>query len=184
MSGAVCPSCGVVVVPGYVRCPKCQKPLPRRAAQVVGGTALEEKRRFPVIALVAAGFVAIAIIVYFGLRRTDEKITRSVAEPPLQQDTTVAEPAATPPAEPEVPAAPTGPSATQVAADLERKLKRERLWSTVSVIGDRAEVRSGSCSEPGMGPMLDAAAPALKAAGLTKLRCLEQSGRVVTDRDL
>jgi hypothetical protein len=35
-----------------------------------------------------------------------------------------------------------------------------------------------------MATALDASAPTFKAAGLTKLRCLEQSGRVVTDRDL
>jgi hypothetical protein len=68
--------------------------------------------------------------------------------------------------------------------DLERALKKQRLWSTVRVVGDRAEVRSGACEEPALAATLDAATPALKAAGLTALRCLEQSGRVVTTREL
>jgi len=188
MSGAVCPSCGVAVVPGYVRCPKCQAPLPRRASPVVGGTALPEARRFPVLAVVVAVFVALAIIVFFGLRKSDRAAKRPVAEPApataVPPQTPAAAPAATP--EPATPAAvaPSGPSASQIAADLERTLKRQRLWSTVNVIGERVEVRSGSCADPAMAPVLDTAAPSFKAAGLTKLRCLEQSGAVVTDRDL
>jgi hypothetical protein len=35
-----------------------------------------------------------------------------------------------------------------------------------------------------MVPMLDAARAGLKAAGLTRLRCVEQSGAVVLDREL
>jgi hypothetical protein len=183
MSGAVCPSCGVAVVPGYVRCPKCGKGLPRRAASVVGGTALAEPRRFPVLALVAAAVAAIAITAYLGLRKTDEGVEKEPEEEALVEDTPDTEPVI-PDEPPEEPAAPAAPSAIDVAANLERALKRQRLWSTVSVIGARVDVRSGSCADPEMAPLLDGAAPSFKAAGLTKLRCLEQSGRVVTDRDL
>lgn len=189
MSGAVCPSCGVAVVPGYVRCPKCQAPLPRRASPVVGGTALPETRRFPVLAVAVAVFVALAIIVFFGLRKSDRAAKQPAAEPApasagVPPPARAGPPATTP--EPVAPAAaaPIGPSASQIAADLERTLKRQRLWSTVTVIGERVEVRSGSCADPAMAPVLDTAAPGFKAAGLTKLRCLEQSGAVVTDRDL
>jgi hypothetical protein len=45
-------------------------------------------------------------------------------------------------------------------------------------------VRSSSCGDKQMLPVLDGIAPRLKAAGLTRLRCLEQSGSVVFARDL
>ena len=76
------------------------------------------------------------------------------------------------------------PDAQRVASELRRTLERQRLWSQVTVTGDRVDVQSSSCDDPAMAPLLDSAAPAFKAAGLTSLRCLEQSGRVVTDRDL
>jgi hypothetical protein len=79
---------------------------------------------------------------------------------------------------------PATPDPGAVADRLERALKRERLWSTVSIEGTRVDVRSGSCADPQLAGIVDASAAALKAAGLTRVRCLEQSGRVVTDRDL
>jgi hypothetical protein len=183
MSGAVCPSCGVAVVPGYVRCPKCHKPLPqRRAAVVEGGTAVQAPRRFPVVAVVGGVVLAATVIAFFGLRASDApppQRTRAVAQPSTARDTTPQ------PAESvEAPDQPTRPDPQSVANELERALKKQRLWSTVTIVGDHADVQSGSCSDPAMSPMLDSAAPALKAAGLTKLRCLEQSGRVVSDREL
>ena len=71
-----------------------------------------------------------------------------------------------------------------VGRDLERALRRQRLWSTVEVGAPMVDVRSSSCSDPQMGPMLDAARAALRSAGLTRLRCLEQSGAVVFERTL
>jgi len=185
MSGAVCPSCGVAVVPGYVRCPKCHKALPRaKASHLEGGTSVaSSSSKAPLIAAIAVGVVVIGAIAYFGLRRSEK--------PAAAPATTVETPAGPTgpeveaPAQPtEQPAQPTGPTALDVAADLERTLKKQRLWSTVNIVGDHVDVRSGSCEDPGMKPLLDGAAPSFKAAGLTKLRCLEQSGRVVTDRDL
>ncbi len=184
-SGAVCPTCGVAVVPGYVRCPKCHKPLPRRlATQVEGGTAvLPSARKGSLYAVIGAVVVGIAILVYLGVRDGDKPAAAPAVTEEPEATGAVAEPA--PLAEqPEAPAQPTGPSPAEVAARLERDLRKQRLWSTVSVVGDRVEVRSGSCADPAIGPLLDGAVPALKASGLTKLRCLEQSGRVVTDRDL
>lgn len=82
----------------------------------------------------------------------------------------------------DIPAA--GPSPAAAAAELERALGRQRLWSSVRPSGDRVEVRSGSCAEPAMAPTIDAARAALRGAGLTRLRCLAQSGAVVFERDL
>jgi hypothetical protein len=182
MSGPVCPACGIAVVPGYVRCPKCHKPLPHRPSQVVGGTAVQTKSHVPLFAVIGAVVIGLGIIAFFGLRTSDKPAAQPSAR--VAPTATTATPEAAPtPAQPEV-QTPTGPNAIEVAADLERSLKRKRLWATVGVVGDRADVRSGSCSDPAMEPMLEAAAPSFKAAGLTKLRCLEQSGRVVTTRDL
>jgi hypothetical protein len=82
------------------------------------------------------------------------------------------------------PAQPAGPDPRTAAADLERSLGRQRLWSSVQVIGGRVEVRSGSCADPAIGPVIDGAQPTLRSAGLTRLRCLAQSGAVVFERDL
>ncbi len=94
------------------------------------------------------------------------------------------------------PAAPPGPTVPDdrgspnrvdpeaTARDLERALRRERLWSSVEVVGTSVEVRSGSCRDENMLPMIDAARTALHNAGLTRLRCVEQSGAVVFERQL
>jgi hypothetical protein len=183
MTGAVCPSCGVAVVPGYVRCPKCHKPLPGPiATRLEGGTAVQSTaRKAPLVAVLAAVAVGVAILIYLGVRKTDKPIVQ--AQTTEESDAVAApEPAATD--QPEATEQPSGPNPVEVAASLERTLKKQRLWSTVTVVGGRVEVRSGSCGDAAMAPVLDAAAPAFKAAGLTRLRCLEQSGRVVTERDL
>jgi hypothetical protein len=185
MSGAVCPSCGVAVVPGYVRCPKCHSPLPRRSVSALeGGTAVQTTpRKAPLVAVLAAVALGVAILIYLGVRKTDKPAAAAPSVEESQAVTTAAEPAPAP-EQAETAQQPTGPNALDVAANLERALKKQRLWSTVTVVGGRVDVRSGSCADAAMTPALDGAASAFKAAGLTKLRCLEQSGRVVTERDL
>lgn len=186
MSGAVCPSCGVAVLPGYVRCPKCKKPLPRRAATspVEGGTAVQTKQRGPLLAIVGVALLGLALIIYFGLRKPNESHAQPAPAPAETAPAQPAETAAAPEAAEPTAAAPAGPNASNVATNLEKALRKARLWSTVGVVGDHVDVRSGSCSDPQMTALLDGAAPSFKAAGLTRIRCLEQSGRVVTDRDL
>lgn len=186
MTGAVCPSCGVAVLPGYVRCPKCKKALPRRhATPVEGGTAVQTTRRGPWLAVVGLALIGLALLIYFGLRTPKASHAQAAPAPVENTPAQPAENAASPEApEATAAAAPAGPSAVDVAANLEKALKKAHLWSTVGVVGDHVDVRSGSCSDPGIAPLLDGAAPSFKAAGLTRMRCLEQSGRVVTDRDL
>ena len=153
-----------------------------------GGTALEEKKPFPLVPVGIAVVGAVAIIAVFGLRggkKTAE--AEPVAQPQqVQQGETPAQPPL-PQAQVTFDTPPTGasgPTAESVAADLDHQLKRQRLWGTVEVMGARVDVRSGACSDAAMAPLLDASRSPLKAAGLTKLRCLEQSGRVVFERDL
>jgi len=175
-------------MPGYARCPKCRKPLPRRAqTQMSGGTAVEEKRRWPLY--VGLGVVVLGVIVIIKMGgKSDQKPTAA----PVQQPTTQVGPQQPTNVDTSQPfndqpittQQPSGPDPAALASALERDLKRQRLWANVTVDGTKVEVRSGSCSEPAMAPALDGAAAGFKAAGLTKLRCVEQSGRVVTDRDL
>lgn len=184
-AGTFCPSCGVAVVPGYVRCPKCHKSLPRRATTaVVGGTAVDTKSRGPLLAVIAGALVLGAIVAYLGLRSSKSEPKPVVAAPAQPQVAQPEAPQETLAAVEVRPATPTAPDPSAVAGELERHLRRLRLWSTVSVEGSRVDVRSGSCADPAMGPVLDTSVASFKAAGLTKLRCLEQSGRVVSDRDL
>lgn len=190
---AVCPVCGVAVVPGYVKCPKCHAPLPAfartrsRGTIDPGGTALEEKKPFPYGFALIAVLGAVSIIAVFGMRHGKKA---GDAVPVIQPAPTTA-PAVTPaPVAPQtqvnfdVPPTSTGPTPQVVAADLMHQLGRQRLWGTVEVIGLRADIRSGGCSDPAMKPLIDRSVAPLKGAGLTKLRCLEQSGRVVFERDL
>jgi hypothetical protein len=134
------------------------------------------------VAIVGALVFAAGIIAYFAMRKGDSPKPSEAATGETPTET----PAETPqPAEsPEAPTQAAGPDPTAVAASLERALKKERLWSTVSIVGDHVDVRSGSCNDKGMAPLLDGAAPSFKAAGLTRIRCLEQSGQVVTERGL
>lgn len=187
MSGAFCPSCGVAVVPGYVRCPKCHKPLPQTAKAVrdVGGTAVETISKTPLIALLAGALVVGLLIAYFAFRTKTEPRAAVAAppQPPAPTETAPAQPEATP-VEARPATTQAGPDPNAAASDLERALRKQRLWSTVGITGSRVDVRSGSCSDPAMAPLLDASVASFKAAGLTQLRCLEQSGRVVSTRDL
>ncbi|HSN30911.1 MAG TPA: hypothetical protein VLT45_31715 [Kofleriaceae bacterium] len=181
-----CPSCGVPVVPGYARCPKCHTALPQRAVtSVEGGTSLSEERpRVPPTVFIAVGVVGVASILWLGLRHRGGDKPPTVIQAAPQRPQQVAQAPNLAPAAPDEPHAPRAPQPEAVASDLQAALRRQRLWSAVSVIGSRVDVRSGSCSDPAMKPALDSAAPQFKAAGLTTLRCVEESGAVVFTRDL
>jgi hypothetical protein len=182
----------VPIVSGYVRCPKCHAALPygsgriKRTTVEPGGTAVDSGGGFPWAAVIVAVVVAGVIAVIFGFRGGSKKqepvsmpaepVGSSLAPSPVQTPT-----APTPAVAAAQPAA---PSPRVLAADLDRQLKRQRLWANVSVSGDRVDVRSQSCGDPQMKPALDAGTAGFHAAGLTKLRCMEESGHVVFERDL
>jgi hypothetical protein len=201
----------VAVVPGYVKCPRCHAVLPqmrrlRRGSVDPGGTSVAERRSFPLVpVLVAVAAVAVVLVLVVGGERKKRATAGSAvgalapagaeagpapAAGPAAPTTGAAAPttgAAAPvagaaPVPLDIPAA--GPSPAGVAAELERALGRQRLWSSVQPSGARVDVRSGACGEPAMGPAIEAARTALRGAGLTRLRCLAQSGAVVFERDL
>jgi len=191
MSGATCPACGVAVVPGYVKCPKCHRPLPRfhrNSVSPVGGTAVETpaSKASPMLALLAALVVGGGIIWFFVSRKHNES---AAAPAPVIQPNPSAVAAPPPVAAPSVTAPTPAPIQPEVhpetvAKSLEIDLKKQRLWSTVSVVGDHVDVRSSSCNEGAMKTTIQPTLASFHAAGLTKLRCLEQSGAVVFSRDL
>jgi len=186
MAGAVCPACGVAVVPGYVRCPKCHRPLPRfgrATASPVGGTAIKPKGGSPVLAIAIAVVVGGAFIAFFALRGGTSGHAAPIAP-------TTDTPAPTPPPATQVapvsslPPVASTPNPGAIAAQLDRTLQRMRLFSTVAVTGARVELQSASCRDPQLVKQVDAVLPSFKAAGLTRVRCVEQSGAVVFDREL
>lgn len=187
---AVCPACGVAVVPGYVKCPKCHAKLPSyvaaRSRGAEGGTAVPE-REFPVVAVVVPLVLVAGIAVYFGLTRAtaggDPPAAPAVAATPGPSTAVPTAPVTTPPSAPADVVA-SAPSLTAVTNDLQRDLQRQRLWSTIETVGSRVDVRSTACSETAMGPALDGARELLRRAGATQLRCLSPSGSVVFARDL
>jgi hypothetical protein len=182
-----CPRCGITVVPGYVRCPRCQTSLPRlrlRAPADAGGTVVEN-RRFPVVAVVVPAAVVVGgLIAYLALRGGSKPADDQVEPPRAAAPDPEAATSDDSPAPPTTFAPAPPVRADEVAADLERTLRRRHLWSTVEAATRVVDIRSGSCGDPGLRALVDAAGPRFKAAGLTRLRCLEQSGAVVFTRDL
>ncbi|MDX2091149.1 MAG: hypothetical protein SFX73_25035 [Kofleriaceae bacterium] len=185
-----CPSCGVAVVPGYVRCPKCHKPLPAARRTPMndggGGTAVPARGGFPVVPVVLGLAVVGGLLAFFLTQGGDKPEAQPTKAPnvtaPMPTATTTPDPTA--PTTIAAPTSPSGPDPAEIAALIDRDLKKQRLWGTVEVVGARLDVRSGGCEDPAMAPLIDGQMQALKGAGLTKLRCLEQSGRVVFERDL
>jgi len=191
MTGPTCPACGVTVLPGYARCPKCKAPLPygsgsRGTMSAAGGTALEDKK-LPVMPLVLVGAALVAGVAYFALRKSSDpkqpatEAATSVASAVVAPIGSAAPP---PPTTPELTSIQATPSPGNAAARLEASLKKVRLWSTVEAVGARIDVRSGACDDPQMATAVDGASQALHDAGVTSLRCLEKTGKVVFTRAL
>jgi len=191
---AVCPSCGVAVVPGYVKCPKCHAALPYGTGRSRGGTTIQpggtalRRNEFPIFAVVAAGAVALGIVLFFSLRdgskEPEIREVHSEPAPPTQPAPYLRPQPGQQPTNTPVVSTPAGPNTTAVAGELERTLGRARLWSTVEITNARIDVRSASCGEAAMAPALERAIGKLREAGLTHLRCVSASGAVVFERDL
>ena len=192
----VCPACGVAVVPGYVKCPRCHAGLPagiwrtKRTTLDPGGTAVPRRGVPPWVVLGAVGLVLV-VLVALALRGGSKKTEAPPRAPPEPIPAVVANPQPRPPTVTTQTAAPT-PAQAQVAvadprpavAELKAALRAQRLWGAVEIVGQRVDVRSGSCADPAMRALIEAKKSMLHGAGLTNLRCVEQSGAVVFERDL
>lgn len=192
-TAASCPTCGVAVVPGYVRCPKCHATLPRAQSAAAntalpGGTSV---RSGAGISLPAAGGIGLAIVVVIivmlrSCRTSSELEADEPATPTTPAVTTNGDFASGP--RPELagstPLPPPAPSRQGVVSELDRALDRQRLWSTVESSGNTLEVRTAACNEARLQQTILEASVALRGVGLTRLRCLTQSGAVVFQRDL
>jgi hypothetical protein len=185
------------VVPGYVKCPKCHAALPRvtfKPKAGAGGTALERSGGVPWPALVVALVAATGLVVWLAVRHGNSaKASTGSAQVAPDEVAGPTQPVAAPVAAPTpppldtpapTPATPQGPRPDEVARQLKASLDRQRLWSTVSIVGDAIEVRSSACADPAIGPVFDTIVRAARAAGLTQLRCVSQSGGVVSQRAL
>jgi hypothetical protein len=161
----------------------------RNSTSPVGGTSMAKPKGSPTLAIVLAIAVGGGIIAYFALRtgksakKSGPAVGEQIPNNPSPDQTAPTAPS-NPGASAVTPAQPQTQHPTAIAADLQRSLDHQRMWSTVNVVGDHVDIRSGSCSDAGMKPALDAVAAAFKAAGITHLRCLEQSGTVAFDRAL
>jgi hypothetical protein len=155
---------------------------------VAGGTVAQDGRPFPVLPVAGGAFALLLIIMIVkcsggGTSEVPEPGSAVAQQPgPVVQQ----QPANTQVAQPFEPVQtqPTGPSTGAAASTLERALRGRRLWSTVEVQAQRIDVRSATCDDPAMSPTIDTVVPTLRGAGLTRLRCLAQSGSVVFERDL
>lgn len=192
---STCPACGVAVVPGYVKCPKCGTVLPRTRAGATkspSGTVLEESQdKGSSVWLIVGISVVLAVGVGFVLSRTNSSHTakadtKTETVEPVTTPQTVQTPTTPLPSQTfdTTTTTPTGPTPQAVANEIDGQLKKQRLWGTVTVAGDRIDIRSGSCDDRAMVSVVDAKVAQLHAAGLTKLRCLSQSGGVVFERNL
>jgi len=195
ISNPPCPSCGVAVLPGYAKCPRCHalQPRARRTSIQPGGTAVVTRDKFPIAPIAGGVIVAVAIALFFGLRHghatadqtastRDDMVPDALTQPqPLPGDippitNAVPIPRAAP--------APVGPTPAQALGDLEHAIRVARMFASVRQDGTVVVVRSAACGDSDFAGVLSGASSSLAASGLTKLRCVEQSGRVVFERDL
>jgi hypothetical protein len=142
----------------------------------------------PILAFAGLAVIVVGVLLYLAVGRRSEPPrptqppATAVQSEPGADEEDVGSPARTP-AGAEA-ASPNLVNPSAIAGDLERALRRQRLWSSVEVAGSLVEVRSGSCRDADMLPMIEAAGNAMRNAGLTRVRCVEQSGAVVFERAL
>lgn len=198
-----CPSCGIQVMPGYPRCPRCQSPLgaapgPGSAPPVLrvptqGGTALAPSR----LPWIAGGVAALAVVVGAVLWAGGDVEPEAEAAAGIAADAGAADAAA---AVVEAAGEPTeiadqtdDPHDRAVAArsaaaqSLEALLSGQRLWSRVSIDELEPEVvvvRTAACDDPAMRPALAEARADLVEAGFSRLRCIARHGGKVFEEPL
>jgi hypothetical protein len=196
-----CPSCGIAVMIGYVKCPKCHAPMPAsatgargRRTSMAGGTTSQRIDALPAEGGGGGGILWIIGVLLVGaglaIWATQCRASKRKAAPNAAVvDETAAErgapPELAPPEQGGFPSVAAGDPDPSFAADaLEGELAGERLYATVSVRGDVLDVRSAFCDEARLGDVIDRHAAELRGAGVTRVRCSETYGTQVFERRL
>jgi hypothetical protein len=187
-----CPRCAVPVPLGYVRCPRCHATMPDAARPrretspgAPGGTALPDGGGgFPWLLAGVCGVAAAVAVVWFVVRggAGGAGADAPVAVPAQPRAAPTAIPDDQPPPAPTVDPRPR--LRTEALSQLEQALAADRLWATVSEVGDAVVIRSAFCRDPGLGARLGAFHGKLVGLGFTAVSCLEQGGEPVFSRRL
>jgi hypothetical protein len=166
----------------------------RNTASPVGGTTIKTKQGSPLLAIGIAIVIGGGFIAFFALRGKHHEAAAAPAPASSSSSSSLSPSGDQTPAPtttlptPVASTAPTPVVATPnpgaIASSLQGTLQRMELWSTVSVTGGRVELQSRACRDPQLGKQIEGVAASFRAAGLTRVRCLEQSGAVVFDREL
>jgi hypothetical protein len=153
---------------------------------IAGGTTLGTDGGFPWLLVGVGGAAALAAVVWWVAASGDD------VRPPPAASVSAAEPAAA--AAPVVAAAPAPPPPTPAAdplaprraaaASLERALAADQLWATVDVDGAAVVIRSAFCADTGLAARLQVEGGALRSAGFTAVRCVEQHGSLAFEHAL
>jgi hypothetical protein len=152
-----------------------------------GGTTLGTDGGFPWLLVGVGGAAALAAVVWWvaatgdDVRPTPAGAVADVAAVAPAPTAPAAEPPAPPPPAPV--ADPLGPQRA-AAASFERALAGDQLWATVDVDGASIVIRSAFCADAGLAARLAAEGGALRGAGFTGVRCMEQHGSLAFERPL
>lgn len=193
-----CPACGVKVMLGYAKCPKCHAPMPnaaprgRRPSVSGGGTTSQPMERIDggggkgwIVGVVALVAIAGAVIWAVELRGGGAKRTQEAVEPvETRRNFDTVETDLRPPDNLPPPTSENAPDPAYIADALEGELARDRLFATVQVTGDLLDVRSAYCSDPRFDEISARYVAELKAAGIVRIRCSETHGEQVYERPL
>lgn len=192
-----CPACGINVMRGYAKCPKCHAPMPgrdgrSRRASFAGGTTSQ-----PIETIDAggggsgwiwaiAGVVLVAAVVAFVATRGGSSKKPAQSAVPVDNGPGTAAPQQVPsdnePAQ--VPQSQNRPDPAYVADALEGELSVARLFAVVEVSDSLLDVRSAFCTDPRFSEIAAKYISDLKAAGVTTIRCSETHGAQVFERPL
>jgi hypothetical protein len=152
---------------------------------IAGGTTLGTDGGFPWLLVGVGGAAALAAVVWWVAASGDD------VRPPPAASVSAAEPApakavlaAPPPPSPPTPAADPLAPRRAAAASLERALAADQLWATVDVDGAAVVIRSAFCADAGLVARLQVEGGALRSAGFTGVRCVEQHGSLAFEHAL
>lgn len=196
-----CPSCGVAVTPGYVKCPRCHAALPKVPRTVrhtggmvpggtaVGGTGDDDASGPPWLLLLGGGTLVVALVAWLVMRDTTP-----AAPAPVVLPATSSPSAAPPPAGEQRGDAPgvataaevasAGPSVEQRQAAalgaLDVRLRRDRLWAKLEQpSAGTLRIVSALCEEPELSAAVAEQAGALVEAGVGTVECRARHGGLV-----